>query len=94
MSKGIATSFRDRFGRIHELKSQNPTVGGLAFLKEGNRYILFAKEWGRERGVEIDQKDIYTGGYQLALTKMKTIATWSQRKDTTPSPLSILCAPV
>jgi len=46
LGKGIAKLFRDKFGRIDELKESDARVGGLAVLKDGKRYIynLVTKE--------------------------------------------------
>ena len=46
LGKGIAELFRDKFGRIDELKDSDARVGGLAVLKDGKRYIynLVTKE--------------------------------------------------
>ena len=46
LGKGIAKLFRDKFGRIDELKSIGASVGQVAVLKEKNRYIynLVTKE--------------------------------------------------
>ncbi|CAF0895464.1 unnamed protein product [Didymodactylos carnosus] len=41
MSKGIATLFRDKFGRINELKQQGVVTGGVAYLKADERYIFY-----------------------------------------------------
>ena len=41
MGRGIALAFRKKFGRINELKSQHPTVGGLCILEEETRYIYY-----------------------------------------------------
>ena len=39
LGKGIAKIFRDRFGRVEEIRKQEVGVGGVAVLKEGNRFI-------------------------------------------------------
>merc|ERR1712243_293845 len=46
LGKGIAKLFREKFGRIDELKESDARVGGLAVLKDGKRYIynLVTKE--------------------------------------------------
>lgn len=43
MGKGIAVKFRDKFGRIAELKEQSVKTGGVAVLKDekNNRYIYY-----------------------------------------------------
>lgn len=46
LGKGIAKLFRDKFGRIDELKDSGARVGGLAVLKDGRRFLynLVTKE--------------------------------------------------
>jgi len=46
LGKGIAKLFREKFGRIDELKDSGARVGGLAVLKDGKRFIynLVTKE--------------------------------------------------
>ena len=46
LGKGIAKQFRDRFGRIDELRESGAGVGGLAVLKDEKRYVynLVTKE--------------------------------------------------
>merc|ERR1712142_1443708 len=46
LGKGIAKIFREKFGRIDELKKSEAHIGGIAVLKEKNRYIynLVTKE--------------------------------------------------
>lgn len=39
LSKGIAKSFREKFGRIRELEESGTKVGGVATLKDNNRFI-------------------------------------------------------
>ncbi|KAG4077549.1 hypothetical protein HA402_002976 [Bradysia odoriphaga] len=41
MGKGIAVKFRDTFGQIQTLKNQNAQTGGLAVLKDDNRFIYY-----------------------------------------------------
>lgn len=40
MSKGIALSFKNKFGRVEDLKSLNISSGGCLYLKQDERYIL------------------------------------------------------
>lgn len=49
---GIAKTFRANFGRIDELKASGAPVGGIAVLREGNRFIynLVTKEKYSELG--------------------------------------------
>lgn len=46
LGMGIAKTFRDKFGRIDELKASGAVVGGLAVLQDGSRYLynLITKE--------------------------------------------------
>ena len=39
MSKGIAVLFKNKYGKVDELKSMNPKVGKALLLKEGENYI-------------------------------------------------------
>jgi len=39
LGKGVAKIFRDKFGRIEELKQSGASVTEIAVLKEGNRFI-------------------------------------------------------
>jgi hypothetical protein len=39
LGKGIAKIFRDKFGRIDELKRSGSDIGGIAILKDNERYI-------------------------------------------------------
>lgn len=41
MGKGIAVSFKNKFGGIPELKEQNQKTGGCAVLKRDSRYIYY-----------------------------------------------------
>jgi hypothetical protein len=41
MSKGIARLFRDRFGRVNELKAQNPLLGGISYLNIDGRFVFY-----------------------------------------------------
>lgn len=41
MSAGIAIDFRAKFGNIKNLLNQNKTVGEVAFIKHGKRYIFY-----------------------------------------------------
>ncbi|CAF1278841.1 unnamed protein product [Adineta steineri] len=41
MSKGIATLFRNKFGQINELKNQNVSVGGCAYIISNDRHIFY-----------------------------------------------------
>ncbi|CAF4374547.1 unnamed protein product [Rotaria sp. Silwood2] len=41
MSKGIATQFRNQFGRIDDLKRQNIGVGGCAYIYVENRHVFY-----------------------------------------------------
>lgn len=53
MGAGIAVTFRDKFKRIAELLEQQQTKGGLAYLKDGNRFIyyLITKMWSTGKPV-------------------------------------------
>ena len=46
LGKGVAKLFRNKFGRVEELKNQAVPVGGVAVLKDGDRFIynLVTKE--------------------------------------------------
>jgi O-acetyl-ADP-ribose deacetylase (regulator of RNase III) len=46
LGRGIAKSFRDKFGRVDEIRGQNIGVGGVAILNLGQRsvYNLITKE--------------------------------------------------
>ena len=46
LGRGIAKIFRQKFGRIDELKDSGARVGGLAVLKDGDRFVynLVTKE--------------------------------------------------
>ena len=46
LGKGVAKLFRNKFGRVEELKNQAVAVGGVAVLKDGDRFIynLVTKE--------------------------------------------------
>ena len=46
LGKGVAKLFRDKFGRVAELEEQHVPVGGVAVLREGDRFIynLVTKE--------------------------------------------------
>ena len=46
LGKGIAKLFREKFGRIEELKNRGASIGGIAVLKDKERYIynLVTKE--------------------------------------------------
>ena len=39
MRKGIAKTFKQAFGRVSELKEQKAGVGGIAILKDRERYV-------------------------------------------------------
>ncbi|XP_044751643.1 uncharacterized protein LOC123311642 [Coccinella septempunctata] len=41
MGKGIALIFKTRFGQVDELKSQNKTVGQVAYISDQNRRIYY-----------------------------------------------------
>lgn len=41
MSKGIATEFKKRFGKVDELLKQNVQTGGCAFIQHENRYVFY-----------------------------------------------------
>ena len=41
MSKGIAVLFKNKFGHVHLLRSQNPNVGNIVFLTHRSRYIYY-----------------------------------------------------
>ena len=41
MGKGIATLFKNKFGKVDKLAEQHVTPGGCAYLKDGNRYIFY-----------------------------------------------------
>lgn len=41
MGKGIALEFKNRFGRVEELKRQNARIGGMAYIPVGRRYIVY-----------------------------------------------------
>ncbi|XP_063700848.1 ADP-ribose glycohydrolase OARD1-like [Culicoides brevitarsis] len=41
MGAGIAVKFKQLFGQVDKLKSQNQRAGGVAVLKDGERYIYY-----------------------------------------------------
>lgn len=41
MGAGIAVAFRDKFGRINELKEQGKNAGSVAILKDDSRFIYY-----------------------------------------------------
>lgn len=41
MDAGIATGFRRKFGRVHELQQQNAKVGGIAVLENGPQQYIY-----------------------------------------------------
>ncbi|EDW73119.2 uncharacterized protein Dwil_GK17373 [Drosophila willistoni] len=41
MAAGIAVKFKQVFGKVEELRSQKVTSGGVAILKEDERYIYY-----------------------------------------------------
>ena len=41
MSKGIAVKFRQKFGKIRELKNQKVKIGGVAVLQQEGRWIYY-----------------------------------------------------
>lgn len=41
MGKGIATVFKRMFGGVSELRSQNPTTGGVCVLQREERFIYY-----------------------------------------------------
>jgi len=41
MGKGIATSFRDKFGQVDVLKSQKRKPGQVAYISVSGRYIFY-----------------------------------------------------
>ncbi len=41
MGKGIATAFKKKFGRVHEIRSQGQKPGGVAVLKCGDRFVYY-----------------------------------------------------
>lgn len=41
MGAGIAIRFRNFFGRVSQLKAQEPETGGLAVLKDGKRFVYY-----------------------------------------------------
>ncbi|KAF4522287.1 hypothetical protein B566_EDAN010995 [Ephemera danica] len=47
MTKGVAKTFQDRFGRRNELLAQKKKMGEVAMLKDGRRYIFYLI--GKER---------------------------------------------
>jgi len=46
LGKGIAVLFKNKFGRIDEMREQNPKVGGMAVLQDKKRFVynLVSKE--------------------------------------------------
>ena len=59
LGKGIAKLFRDKFGRIDELKDTGARVGGLSVLEERGRYIycLVTKEKYSDKPLYISLKE-------------------------------------
>ncbi|KAH8379268.1 hypothetical protein KR009_003972, partial [Drosophila setifemur] len=51
MGAGIAVKFKEVFGQLDELRSQNATSGGVAVLKNDQRYIYYMvtkpQSWGK-----------------------------------------------
>jgi len=41
MGKGIAVTFKNKFGRVDVLRAQGKLVGDVAVLKDGTRYIYY-----------------------------------------------------
>ena len=41
MGKGIATSFKSKFGGVSELREQHKRVGEAGVLKRGERYVYY-----------------------------------------------------
>ena len=41
LSKGIAELFRDKFGRINELKKQDVPIGGCVYLNPDDRHVFY-----------------------------------------------------
>uniref|UniRef100_A0A336KNZ2 CSON013127 protein n=2 Tax=Culicoides sonorensis TaxID=179676 RepID=A0A336KNZ2_CULSO len=41
MGAGIAVKFKQMFGQVDQLKAQNQRAGGVAVLKDGDRYIYY-----------------------------------------------------
>ena len=41
MSKGIATTFKSKYGRVDELKRQNALVGQVAVLEDQGRFVYY-----------------------------------------------------
>ena len=41
MGKGIATIFKNRYGRVEELKAQNANIGGCAFLNDNGKFLFY-----------------------------------------------------
>ncbi|KFB53624.1 AGAP002604-PA-like protein [Anopheles sinensis] len=41
MGAGIAVKFKQLYGKVNELQSQNVGVGGVAVLQDGQRYVYY-----------------------------------------------------
>jgi O-acetyl-ADP-ribose deacetylase (regulator of RNase III) len=67
MGKGIAKTFKDKFGSVNELRLQKKKVGEVAYIKNDNRYIfyLITKE-------KYFQKPDYSDLY-LSLTNLRDL---------------------
>ncbi|KAM4698916.1 ADP-ribose glycohydrolase OARD1 isoform 2-T2 [Discoglossus pictus] len=70
MGAGIALEFRNKFGRVEELKSQNKKKGEVSILEDNGRYIyyLVTKERARHKPTENDLKKSLEAMKQHALS--------------------------
>jgi hypothetical protein len=63
MGKGIAVLFRERFGRVEELRSQNPEVGGVVYLQLPGRcvfYLVTKEKYFQKPSYESLEKSLFT----------------------------------
>lgn len=49
MGAGIAVMFKKKFGKVDELKNQNVETGGVAVLKDAERFIYYLVTKGKSR---------------------------------------------
>jgi hypothetical protein len=70
MNRGIAKTFREKFGQVHALKSQGKKLGEVAYIKDGERYVfyLISKRKPRDQVLLDDLLDCLVHLKELCLT--------------------------
>lgn len=77
MSRGIATAFRRKFGKIDELQRQDPTVGKALHIQHRNQHLFYlvTKDWSYQKPTyESLRKSLLDLRKQLLLQGLKKLA--------------------